>query len=177
MESIFESLENLNVSEECFNDIVGIVEEYLGENILQTIENGYGTSTYSKNGYPRNKSAIKKNRADGVIRKEIEGGLERTRGVYRRTPDYYLKLVTPAQPNNGSLPASDWRPKYKKYNEIYNRRYKSNSYDSLRMDPEEETALDGNYGKDRRKLPEPAPNAIQRSMRRYIKKLKKQKKI
>lgn len=28
---IFESLENLNVSEECFNDIVELVEEYLGE--------------------------------------------------------------------------------------------------------------------------------------------------
>ena len=28
---IFESLENLNVSEECFNDIVGLVEEYLNE--------------------------------------------------------------------------------------------------------------------------------------------------
>jgi hypothetical protein len=28
---IFESLENLNISEECFNDIVGIVEEYLYE--------------------------------------------------------------------------------------------------------------------------------------------------
>lgn len=31
MESIFESLENLNVSEECFNDILGIVEEYINE--------------------------------------------------------------------------------------------------------------------------------------------------
>ena len=31
MESIFESLENLNVSEECFNDIVGIIEEYILE--------------------------------------------------------------------------------------------------------------------------------------------------
>ena len=30
MESIFESLENLNVSEECFNDIMGIVEDLLG---------------------------------------------------------------------------------------------------------------------------------------------------
>ena len=29
--NIFESLENLNVSEECFNDIVGIVEEYINE--------------------------------------------------------------------------------------------------------------------------------------------------
>ena len=31
MESIFESLENLNVSEECFENIINIVEEYLYE--------------------------------------------------------------------------------------------------------------------------------------------------
>ena len=31
--NIFESLENLNVSEECFNDIVGIVEELITENV------------------------------------------------------------------------------------------------------------------------------------------------
>ena len=31
MESIFESLENLNVSEECFEDIIGLVEEYINE--------------------------------------------------------------------------------------------------------------------------------------------------
>ena len=29
--NIFESLENLNVSEECFNDIMGIVEEIINE--------------------------------------------------------------------------------------------------------------------------------------------------
>ena len=29
--SIFESLENLNVSEECFNDILSILEEYINE--------------------------------------------------------------------------------------------------------------------------------------------------
>ena len=31
MESIFESLENLNVSEECFNSIISIVEEIINE--------------------------------------------------------------------------------------------------------------------------------------------------
>ena len=31
MESIFENLENLNVSEECFNDIMNIVEEIINE--------------------------------------------------------------------------------------------------------------------------------------------------
>ena len=33
MINIYESLENLNVSEECFNDIMGIVEELLSEDI------------------------------------------------------------------------------------------------------------------------------------------------
>jgi hypothetical protein len=32
--NIFENLENLNVSEECFNDIMGIVEEILSEDEL-----------------------------------------------------------------------------------------------------------------------------------------------
>ena len=35
--NIFESLENLNVSEECFDDIINIVEELLDENIKTTI--------------------------------------------------------------------------------------------------------------------------------------------
>lgn len=35
---IFESLENLNVSEECFEDIVGLVEEYIQENVFTAID-------------------------------------------------------------------------------------------------------------------------------------------
>ena len=35
--SIFESLENLNVSEECFDDIMGIVEELLSEDIYDAV--------------------------------------------------------------------------------------------------------------------------------------------
>lgn len=35
---IFESLENLNVSEECFNDIVGLVEGCLSESNPETIQ-------------------------------------------------------------------------------------------------------------------------------------------
>ena len=34
---IFESLENLNVSEECFNDIVDIVEEFVAEKLVDTL--------------------------------------------------------------------------------------------------------------------------------------------
>ena len=35
---IFESLENLNVSEECFDDIMGIVEEFLNESTYEIID-------------------------------------------------------------------------------------------------------------------------------------------
>ena len=37
MMNIFESLENLNVSEECFDEIMGIVEEYINELDKSTI--------------------------------------------------------------------------------------------------------------------------------------------
>ena len=45
MESIFESLENLNVSEACFEDIIGLVEEYLSEGRLVD-DNGNKTEAY-----------------------------------------------------------------------------------------------------------------------------------
>ena len=35
---IFESLENLNVSEECFNDIISIVEEYINESTREVLD-------------------------------------------------------------------------------------------------------------------------------------------
>ena len=60
---IFESLENLNVSEECFEDIVSIVED-----ILSQIKKVYGEPEYNKEetgstydpdtlSYPANKAA------------------------------------------------------------------------------------------------------------------------
>ena len=43
MESIFESLENLNVSEECFDEIMGIVEFLISEQITpQKVEDKLG---------------------------------------------------------------------------------------------------------------------------------------
>ena len=42
MESIFESLENLNVSEACFEDIMSILEELLNEDLKSYIEKKYG---------------------------------------------------------------------------------------------------------------------------------------
>ena len=42
MMSIFESLENLNVSEECFDDIMGIIEELLNEKVTHsTLHTGH----------------------------------------------------------------------------------------------------------------------------------------
>jgi hypothetical protein len=43
--NIFENLENLQVSEECFNDIMGIVEEILSEDRLVD-DNGRKTDDY-----------------------------------------------------------------------------------------------------------------------------------
>ena len=57
---IFESLENLNVSEECLEDILSIVEEVINESkdtIYQSIENKYGKDEYDEEGNPINKSA------------------------------------------------------------------------------------------------------------------------
>ena len=52
MESIFESLENLNVSEECFEDIVGLVE-----GMLMDFATG---ATYSKDRDTRGENAMKR---------------------------------------------------------------------------------------------------------------------
>ena len=57
---IFESLENLNVSEECFDEIMGIVEAYINEtteNIYKNIEKKYGKPEYDEEGNPANKAA------------------------------------------------------------------------------------------------------------------------
>ena len=56
---VFESLENLNVSEECFDSIMGIVEEIISENIYQDIEDKWGKAKYTTKGRPQNKAAKK----------------------------------------------------------------------------------------------------------------------
>lgn len=65
---IFESLENLNVSEECFEDIIGLVEEYIHE------LNKYEQHVVDKN--PELKEKIESNQAAskeiGKIRKDTE---------------------------------------------------------------------------------------------------------
>ena len=54
--NIFENLENLNVSEECFDEIMGIVEEVVNENVWATVMKKYGEPEW-KNGKPKNKAA------------------------------------------------------------------------------------------------------------------------
>ena len=41
MKSIFENLENLNVSESCFHSILDIVEEYINELREKTVDNAF----------------------------------------------------------------------------------------------------------------------------------------
>ena len=71
---IFESLENLNVSEECFEDIIGIVEEILNERNKENRESrrnweltrGYKTPEYttSKDNVLKGEEAIKDLKAE-----------------------------------------------------------------------------------------------------------------
>ena len=69
---IFESLENLPISEECFNDIMGIVEEYINEVSVNMWKRA------AKNSIPARTEAVKKgpyeygkpatyNRKEGVL--------------------------------------------------------------------------------------------------------------
>ena len=70
---IFESLENLGISEECFNDIMDIVEEILDESsksIYNAIEKKHGKPEYDEEGNPANKSAELKDKFTVARNKE-----------------------------------------------------------------------------------------------------------
>lgn len=91
MKSIFENLENLNVSEECFEDIVNIVEEHINE-LLDML-----------NPQKREEKAIEKAAAE-AHKKEIE--TMKRQGEYNRV----------ARENNIKIPpilapkiSGDWR--------------------------------------------------------------------
>ena len=80
--NIFESLENLNVSEECFNDIIGIVEDLLSEDvddIKKRIEKKYGKAKGYLDSYydTRNKSAKLIDKLDLAREREEEKAAER----------------------------------------------------------------------------------------------------
>jgi hypothetical protein len=68
---IFESLKNLNVSEECFDDIMGIVEEILSEDIYDYIQKKHGKAVYDiSTNRPANKSAKLIRKAQEIAREE-----------------------------------------------------------------------------------------------------------
>lgn len=70
--NIFENLEELNISEECFNDIMSIVEEVINEDLPNYIIKKYGKPKYSPKGNPVNKSAKLIKKVSGVQREEEE---------------------------------------------------------------------------------------------------------
>jgi hypothetical protein len=87
---IFESLENLNVSEECFDEIMGLVEELLSE------EDVYEPAAYAKDGY--NFMATGSNKLNGKLYKvhtKHDKGVTKTK-LYAKDGDSARKLVQKA---------------------------------------------------------------------------------
>ena len=79
---IFESLENLNVSEECFDEIMDIVEELLSEDIYDYIQKKHGKAAYDINtNKPANKSAELVNKALSAEAKEKHQATMRDAGI------------------------------------------------------------------------------------------------
>lgn len=90
MESIFESLENLNVSEACFNDIMDIVEAILSE------EDVYEPAAYAKDGY--NFMATGGNKLNGKLYKvhtKHDNGVTKTK-LYAKDGKEACQLVQKA---------------------------------------------------------------------------------
>ena len=75
---IFESLENLNVSEECFNDIVGIVEYFISEKV--SVKQWRAAAIRSLEG-----RAVKAAKADDKLDKAM------SRNASEKTQDKYAK--------------------------------------------------------------------------------------
>ena len=68
MDSIFESLENLDVSEECFESIIELTEEYLNETVWDQIKKVHGNS---------NKAQELKTKADNVKKEDSANQVQR----------------------------------------------------------------------------------------------------
>ena len=76
--NIFESLENLNVSEKCFEDILRVIENLLNEDIETLIKKKYGEPEYAPPYYsPANKSAQLLGKVIQARNTEIEQAAER----------------------------------------------------------------------------------------------------
>lgn len=87
---IFESLENLPISEECFDNIMGLVEEIINE------EDVYEPAAYAKDGY--NFMATGRNKLNGKLYKvhtKHDKGVTKTK-LYAKDGDSACKLVQKA---------------------------------------------------------------------------------
>lgn len=89
--SIFESLESLNVSEECFDDIIGIVEELLGESTNDIIEKKWKEARDAGNKeeadkWKKRSDEFRKNEVAKKVQKSNEGI---KRGVVSGSPSPY----------------------------------------------------------------------------------------
>ena len=100
---IFESLENLNVSEECFEDIVGLVEKYLNEGDTST-RNSRGIDKFNANRLKKVEQR-EKGRTE-YLKKNISDllkGVNATKGVIPKVVDKETSLYKPnisMNPNN-----------------------------------------------------------------------------
>ena len=91
---IFESLEQLNVSEECFDDIVSMVEAMLSENIFDQIEKVHGKVETRLPDEPfseTNKAGRLFNKAVHARHKELMDAARRDAGVSKREDPRYSR--------------------------------------------------------------------------------------
>lgn len=122
--SIFESLENLQVSEECFNDILNIVEEIINEDVEETkrrltdkyvpilkarrrnldlkVKKGQKDLKYAKNAVDLSK------KMQGLAQKDLDKAEDDVFGVMTRehTHDEYAKVANDRKKAQGEL--KDW---------------------------------------------------------------------
>ena len=98
MNSIFESLENLDISEECFNDIMGIVKEIINELYDSTV-----ASSFKKryNNYAQSSINAQKNLTDENIKKYMKASNKLNRN---------LDLINKRDKRTGKKLAQDWTP-------------------------------------------------------------------
>lgn len=115
---IFENLENLEVSETCFNDIMGIVEEILSEDLPNYIIKKYGKPKYNSKGNPVNKSANLIQKASGVKREEEdEARWRRHHDNEERVKKEHPEIIKPS--DTGDY-IKDWANKSKYSAQIHN---------------------------------------------------------
>lgn len=118
MASVFESLENLNVSEECYSDIIDMVKELLDEGLVSAIAPalaGKGKKQFGKEetiGTKMERASVKHphimraaDKIDGVIRK-VDTALRKKKPKYDSYEDA-LKTMRPAGSVYGSDTYSD----------------------------------------------------------------------